>query len=80
MVWDNNSLEMKQFKCEGERTENNSRMKAWYEPTHAATKVAYRRILEESVIMILSLYLRIARTTPFRSRDGLTTGAARWWE
>lgn len=52
-------------------------LKAWYEPTHAATKDAYRRILEESVIVILPLYLRVARTTPFRSRDGQTTGLAR---
>lgn len=80
MVWDNNNLEVRQFKLRGRGQRTRVELKAWYEPTHAATRDAYRRSLEESVIVILPLYLRVARTTPFRSRDGLTTGSARWWE
>lgn len=66
------------MKGTGQRTR--VELKVWYEPTHAVTKDAYGRILEENVMVILPLYLRVARTTPFRSRDGLTTGSARWWE
>lgn len=66
------------MKGTGQRTR--VELKVWYAPTHAASKDAYGRILEESVIVVLPLYLRVARTTPFRSRDGLTTGSARWLE